>query len=145
LAGNGILFKEPTPVGAARHVDTVWKNYHRVIAFGRPPDPPLRVPPESFEVLFVGRAQASGASDAPDLASAAGQLQERLTQGPALVYCDAVEYLASEYGEEVAIRSIGWIVEQVRRSAGWVVVSVDPTTLSTVGAALLQRFFRTER
>ncbi|MCI4370627.1 MAG: hypothetical protein L3J81_04785, partial [Thermoplasmata archaeon] len=45
LTGSGVLFKERTPVGASAHVSSVWRNFGRVIAFGRAPDPPLAVPP----------------------------------------------------------------------------------------------------
>lgn len=146
LEGGGVLFREARPSAAPEHVGAVWPQYGRVVVFGRPAEPPLPVPPESIRLLAVGRMRAGDdAEAAPDLSAAAGRLPAILSEGPLLVYCDCLEYLAQEYTEEIAVRSIGWIVDRVRERAGWVVVTVNPDGLKPSNLASLQKIFRTVR
>lgn len=140
LEGSGVLYKEAMAVEAPAHVAQVHRNYGRVVAFGRAPQPPLPLPEGTLAVLVVGGSrERPGEEPTEDLASAAGRLDALLVEGPTLVYCDCVEYLCSEYGEDVVVRSLGWIAERVRQRSGRLVISVDPSGLRPASLAQLQR------
>ena len=146
LQGSGVLFQEVRPSAALAHVGGIWRQYGRVFVFGRVPDPPLPVPDDAVTVVAVGRARIAGPEgDAPDLGGAAGQLMALIGEGTALVYCDSVEYLATEYSEGTAVRALIWIVEQLRARSGGVVVSVNPAALQASSRAQLERMFKAGR
>ena len=140
LEGTGVLFREDRPTLAIQYLAGRWKSLGRVLAVARPPGAELPVPPERLTLLPIGSDQ-----ELRDPGEAAGRIHAILSEGAAVVYLDCVEFLVREFGADITLRFVEWLMGEVRSASGLLVVSVDPSTLEAIAFRRLQRLFPTVR
>jgi hypothetical protein len=142
LEGTSLLFREPQPVRATACVNSRWRRFGRVVALTRRTELGLGVPEESLIRIPLGRSREGGGEEAGlDPGEAAGRVPGILADGPAIVFLDSVEFIVREYGDDVALRLIEWLVPQIRGASGLLVVSVDPSTIDPISFNRIQRLF----
>jgi hypothetical protein len=142
-AGTSCLVKEERPVRAVEALRENAKRFPRVVLVSlHPPDLP-EVPPDQRIVVAV-----AGGGEGPNAAPMApgemgGRLREQ-TQAPggALIYIDALEFLATEHSFELTLRFVHWLVNQVGESGSALLVSFDPRVLDVKDMSRLERAFQ---
>jgi hypothetical protein len=144
LPGRSVLVREERP---SRAVDILRANaaaFPRVaIVSMRPPELP-GIPVNRRLVLTVG---GSGASDDPNQGRLTpGEISGRLRDpteatGGALVYVDALEFLATEHTLDTTLKFVHWLVTQAQETGSALVVSFDPRSLDVRDVSRLERAF----
>jgi len=141
-AGRSLLVREERPHRAVEILRANAANFPRVALVSmRPPEVP-GLPAEHRIDLTVG-----GASDAPGSgALTPGEISGRLrdpTEAPggALVYVDALEYLATEHTLETTVKFVHWLVTQAQETGSALLVSFDPRSLDVRDVSRLERAF----
>ena len=144
LPGRSLLVREQRP---ARSLEILRANvgaFPRVaIVSVRPPEVP-EVPAEHRLDLTVG---GSGTPENPNPGSLTpGEISGRLREpteapGGALVYVDALEFLATEQSLEIVVRFVNWLVTQVQETGSALLVSFDPRSLDVRDVSRLERAF----
>ena len=143
--GTSVLVREERP---ARAVDIVLANvdrYPRILWISvRPPDD-RGVPGARARFLRVGPAngQPPGADGPYGPGELAGEAREAAQKdGGALVYLDALEFVATEYGVESAVRFVNFLTNLAGEYGSALVVSADPHALDPRDQSRLQKAFR---
>jgi hypothetical protein len=62
--------------------------------------------------------------------------------GGAIVYVDALEFLATEHTLELTLRFVNWLVRQAQDTGSALIVSFDPRSLDLKDASRLERAFQ---
>jgi hypothetical protein len=146
LLGTGVLYREDRPTKARSLAAARWSPFGRVIALGRNPSDGLSIPPASLSVLLFAPKRIEGdAEGRVDPSEAAGQVRQMLSEGPALVYLDSLDFLDREYGPEMTVKFVEFLAAQVREASGLLVVSVNPSTVEELVVRRLQGLFENVR
>jgi hypothetical protein len=141
--GQSVLVREERP---ARAVEILRANVHEfpraALVSLRPPELPGLSKERRLDIVPSGSELAGGARLSP---GEIGGHVRAPTEAPggALVYLDALEYLAGEYGLEVTLKFANWLVGQVETTSSALVVSFDRRSLDTRELSRLERPFRT--
>ena len=128
--GGSLLIREERPRRALELLRESVHQFPRVVLLSlHPPELP-EIRPDQRIVIPL----ASGADGPDGAALAPGEIGGRLREpteaaGGALVYLDALEFLATEYTWETTLRFAHWLAGWPVGRAGTVVVSIDPRTL----------------
>ena len=146
LPGRSLLVREERP---AKAVDILRANapaFPRVaVVSTRPPEIPGLAPDRRVEIPVVGAASPdspTGRSLSPGEIS--GRLRDPTeASGGALVYVDALEYLATEHGLELTVRFVHWLVTQAQETGSALLVTFDPRALDVRDVSRLERAFET--
>ena len=144
LPGRSLLVREERP---ARAVDILRANapaFPRLAVVSlRPPDVPGYAPGRRLDLVLGG----SGTADDPQQGRLSpGEISGRLrdpteANGGALVYVDALEYLATEHTLETTIKFVHWLVTQAQETGSALLVSFDPRSLDVRDVSRLERAF----
>jgi Protein of unknown function (DUF835) len=142
-AGRSLLIKEERPQRALEVLQEGARQFPRVVVVSlHPPELP-GIPPDHRLVVPV----AAGA-DRPGVAPLGpGEISGRLREpteapGGALVYVDALEYLATEHTLEMTLRFVHWLVNQVSETGSALLVSFDPRSIDLKDLSRLERAFQ---
>jgi hypothetical protein len=141
--GRSVLVREERP---ARAVDLLRSNvndYPRTaIVSLRPPELPGVSPERRVNIVPSGTDSAGTGRLSPG--EVGGHLRGPTeASGGALVYVDALEYLAGEYGLDLTLKFVHWLIGQVEQTGSALVVSFDPRSVDTRELSRLERPFRT--
>lgn len=141
--GRTVLVREERP---ARAVEILRANLHEfpraAIVSLRPPELPELSKERRVDIVPSGPDLTGGSRLSPG--EIGGHLREPTeAPGGALVYVDALEYLAGEFGLELTLKFTNWLVGQVEQTSSGLVVSFDRRSLDTREMSRLERAFRT--
>ncbi|MGI0071016.1 MAG: hypothetical protein ACRECT_02950 [Thermoplasmata archaeon] len=141
--GRSLLVREERP---ARGVELVRANVHEfpraAIVSLHPPELPGLSKDRRTDIVPNGSGVPAGGPLSPG--EVGGHLREPTeAPGGALVYVDALEYLTGEYGLELTLKFVNWLVGQVEQTGSALVVSFDRRSLDTRELSRLERAFRT--
>ena len=146
LPGRSLLVREERPARALEILRANAGAFSRVATVSmRPPELP-GFPSGHRTDLTVG---GPGSAEGPGAAGLTpGEISGRLrdpTEAPggALVYVDALEYLATEHGLEVTVKFVHWLVTQAQETGSALLVSFDPRSLDVRDVSRLERAFET--
>jgi hypothetical protein len=147
LQGTAFLFQEPRPARARAFVGERYATYGRVAAIVREEGGGFGLPPGTVRSFLVGAARhgPSSGDEGLDPGEAAGRVRELLDQGPALVYLDAFDFLVREYGADVTLRFVEYLLGLTKQSSSLLVVSADPAATEEMVSRRLARLFPTVR
>ena len=141
--GRSLLVREEKP---ARAIELVRANLHEfpraAIVSVRPPELVGLSKERRVDIVPSGSDLAGGARLSPG--EIGGHLREPTeSPGGALVYVDALEYLAGEYGLELTLKFANWLVAQCEQTGSALVVAFDPRSIDTRELSRLERAFQT--
>jgi hypothetical protein len=144
VAGRTMLVREERPARALEILRASAASFPRLATVSlRPPEVP-GVPAERRVDLTVG--SGSSADPTGDHRLAPGEIGGRLREpteaaGGALVYVDALEYLATEYSLETTLKFVHWLVAQAQDTGSALLVSFDRRALDVRDMSRLERAF----
>jgi len=144
LPGRSMLVREERPARAVEILRANASTFPRVaIVSMRPPEVPGLAASHRLDIT-VG-ASAGPGEPGPG-AITPGEISGRLrdpTEAPggALVYVDALEYLATEHSLETMVRFVHWLVTQAQETGSALLVSFDPRSLDVRDVSRLERAF----
>ncbi len=142
-AGGSLLIKEERPRRAVELLRDAAKQFPRVVLLSlHPPDLPELRPEQRIVIPITSTAEGGDGS-----ALAPGEIGGRLREptespGGALVYLDALEFLATEHSLETALRFVQWLGNQVGTTGSALLASVDPRSLDLRDLSRLERAFQ---
>jgi hypothetical protein len=143
--GKTVLVREERPARALEVLRAQALRFPRVVLVSqRPPDIPGLGADRRQEIVVA--ASGGGADGGGRLAP--GEIGGRLREpteapGGALVYVDALEFLASEYSLDTTLKFVHWLVTQVEETGSALIVSFDRRSLDLKEMSLLERAFAT--
>jgi hypothetical protein len=145
-AGRSVLVREERPHRALEILRGSATVFPRIATVSlRPPETP-GIPPGRRVDITVGGGTTSDPSGSNRLAP--GEIGGRLREpteapGGALVYVDALEYLATEYSLETTLKFVHWLVAQAQETGSALLVSFDRRALDVREMSRLERAFET--
>jgi hypothetical protein len=144
--GRTLLVREERPARALAILRDSASVFPRVaLVSQRPPDVPglpvgRRV---DIDVAATSTGDAGGSARLGP-GEIGGRLRESAeAPGGALVYVDALEYLASEYSLDTTLKFVHWLVTEVEETGSALLVSFDRRSLDLKEMSLLERAFET--
>jgi hypothetical protein len=140
VAGGSLLVREERPRKAIDLLRESAARFPRVVLLSlHPPELPDR--PADQRIVLPLTAGSDG-TPAPNPGEIGGRLREPMeAAGGALVYLDAVEYLATEHTLETTLRFVQWLGTQVAATGSAFLASVDPRALDLRDQSRLERAF----
>lgn len=141
--GGSLLIREERPRRAVDLLRETAQRFPRVVLLSlHPPDlPELR--PEQRIVIPITSGGEGPDRAAPGPGEIGGRLREPTeAPGGALVYLDAIEFLATEHSLETTLRFVQWLGNQVSTTGSALLVSVDPRSLELRDLSRLERAFQ---
>jgi hypothetical protein len=141
--GRSLLVREDRP---ERAVDLLRASAHDfprcAIVSLRPPELPGVSPDRRVDIVPSASDLAGGGRLSPG--EIGGHLRNPTeASGGALVYVDALEYLVGEYGLDLTLKFVQWLVGQVEQTASALIVSFDRRSLDAREESRLERPFQT--
>ena len=140
--GRSVLVREERPAKALELLRASVNDFPRAaIVSLRPPELGGVSRERRIDVVPNGSELAGGARLSP------GEIGGHLrgpTEAPggALVYVDALEYLAGEYGLDVTLKFAHWLIGQIEQTGSGLIVSFDRRSLDTREMSRLERPFQ---
>ena len=144
--GRTLLVREERPGRALEVLRANAASFpHVALVSLRPPEVPGLAPGRRLEVTVGGAASPGEPGSAgPTPGEISGRLRDPTeSAGGALVYVDALEYLATEHGLETTVKFVHWLVTQAQETGSGLVVSFDPRSLDVRDVSRLERAFET--
>jgi len=141
--GGSLLIREERPVRALALLRETAAQFPRVVLLSlHPPElPDLR--PDQRIVIPIGPGGDGPDRAAPGPGEIGGRLREPTeAPGGALVYLDALEFLATEHSLETTLRFVQWLGSQVSSTGSALLASVDPRALDLKDQSRLERAFQ---
>jgi hypothetical protein len=141
--GGTLLVREERPRRALEVLRENAARFPRVaIVSLHPPElPELR--PEQRIVVPLGTSGDGGEGTLLAPGEIGGRLKEPLeADGGALVYVDALEFLATEHTLETTLRFVQWLEQQAGTTGSAVLASIDPRALELRDLSRLERTFQ---
>ena len=144
VVGTTYLVREERPVRGPQVAVELSRQYAKLLCVSLNPPSFPGLPAEKLVVLRPAPSQPG--RDATDGALSLGELAGRIrgsaeVPGGVLVYLDAIEYLATEYGFDPTLKFVNWTVSRSAETRSTCVASVDPATWDGRSLRLLQRAF----
>ena len=146
VPGRSVLVREERPARALEILRASAPAFPRLATVSlRSPDVP-GIPPERRVDLTLGSGNLADPSGDHHLAP--GEIGGRLREpteapGGALVYVDALEYLATEFSLETTLKFVHWLVAQAQDTGSALIVSFDRRALDVRDMSRLERAFET--
>jgi len=145
-AGRTLLVREERPARALEILRANTRNFPRVAIVSMRPPELAEVAPEHRLDLVPGSSAGSGDGDSARLTP--GEISGRLRDpteatGGALVYVDALEFLATEHSLDTTLKFVHWLVAQAQETGSALLVSFDPRSIDVRDASRLERAFET--
>jgi hypothetical protein len=140
-AGRSLLVREERPARAVELLRAHANDFPRAaIVSLRPPELPGVSPERRVDIVPSGADAAGSARLSPG--EIGGHLRAPTeAPGGALVYVDALEYLVGEYGLDLTLKFVHWLVGQVEQTGSALLVSFDRRALDTREMSRLERPF----
>ena len=141
--GQSYLFLETRPGAALDFVADHAPRFPRLVALSRrrPSHPKLANDRWTFLALGGG-GPSPGETSTYDPGGASGRVREATEAvGGALVYLDAVETLVTDFGLDVTLRFVSFLINQAQRTQSVLVVSEDRGALPPAEQSRFQRLF----
>ena len=144
--GRTILVREERPARALTILRDSSTAFPRVaLVSQRPPEVPGLPTDRRVDIDVAG---SSGGDVRGSARLGPGEIGGRLREsaeapGGALVYVDALEYLASEYSLDTTLKFVHWLVTEVEETGSALLVSFDRRSLDLKDMSLLERAFET--
>jgi hypothetical protein len=139
--GRTVLVREERPARSLELLRDGAAAFPRVAFVSLHPPAVEGLGPERRVEIAVGEPGGGGGPPTPG--EIGGQLRAPTeAAGGALVYVDALEYLATEHSLDVVQRFVHWLVGQVRDTGSALIVSFDPRALDAKDASRLERAFQ---
>lgn len=141
--GKTVLVREERPVRALEILRANAGAFPRVVLVSqRPPEVPGLPASHRVEIVVAATETDGGGRLAPG--EIGGRLREPTeAPGGALVYVDALEFLATEYSLETTLKFVHWLVTQTEDTGSALLVSFDRRSLELKEMSLLERSFAT--
>lgn len=141
--GVSLLVREERPGRAVEILRANAPEYPRIAIVSLHPPEISGVPPDRRTVISPGEAD-DGVGGGP---LTPGEISGRLRgptelTGGAIVYVDALEFLATEHTLEITLRFVNWLVAQARETGSALIVSFDPRSIDLKDASRLERAFQ---
>jgi len=139
--GRSLLIREERPSRAVEILRAHVQEFPRTVLVSlRPPELPALSKERRVDIVPSGSDISGGNALSPG--EVGGHLRGPM-EGPggALVYIDALEYLASEYGLEMMLKFTQWLITQIDGSPSALVVSFDQRQVDTRELSRLERQF----
>ena len=146
LPGQSILVREERPARALDLLRANATSFPRLAVVSLRPPEVVGYPAARRTDLTIG---GSGTSDDPSSGHLSpGEIGGRLrdpteAKGGALVYVDALEFLATEHTLETTLKFVHWLVTQAQETGSALLVSFDPRSLDVRDVSRLERAFET--
>jgi hypothetical protein len=141
--GESLLLKEERPRRALDLLRESAARWPRVVLLSLHPPGLADVRPDRRLVIPLTAGADGGAGAGPAPGEIGGRLREPTeAPGGALVYVDALEYLATEHSLETTLRFVQWLANQVGSTGSALLASVDPRALDEKEMSRLERAFR---
>jgi hypothetical protein len=139
--GGSLLVREERPRKAVELLREAAARFPRVVLLSlHPPDLP-DLPPE--QRLLIPLTAGSDGAPPPNPGEIGGRLRAPTeAPGGALVYLDALEFLATEHSLETTLRFVQWLGTQVASTGSAFLASVDPRALDVRDQSRLERAFQ---
>ncbi|MGA8709970.1 MAG: DUF835 domain-containing protein [Thermoplasmata archaeon] len=144
LPGRSLLVREERPIRAVEILRANALAFPRLAVVSlRPPEVPGLPAGHRLDLVLGG----SGTPDDPEQGRLTpGEISGRLrdpteSKGGALVYVDALEFLATEHSLETTIKFVHWLVTQAQETGSALLVSFDPRSLDVRDVSRLERAF----
>lgn len=139
--GRSLLVREERPARAVELLRASVNDFPRTaIVSLRPPELPGVSPERRVDIVPSG-SEPGGSRLSPG--EIGGHLRAPTeAAGGALVYVDALEYLTGEYGLDLTLKFVNWLVGQVEQTGSGLLVSFDRRSLDTREMSRLERPFR---
>jgi Protein of unknown function (DUF835) len=143
-AGRSLLVREERPARAVEILRANASSFPRLAVVSmRPPEVPGFAAGQRLD-LTLGSSGTSADPDAGHLSP--GEISGRLrdpteSAGGALVYVDALEFLATEHSLETTLKFVHWLVTQAQETGSALLVSFDPRSLDVRDMSRLERAF----
>ncbi|MGA8664933.1 MAG: hypothetical protein WB809_07715 [Thermoplasmata archaeon] len=142
-AGRSVLVREERPARALEILRTNVADFPRVAVVSLHPPTIPDLGAERLVVISPSGAGEGLASTLPTPGEISGRLRGPTElAGGALVYVDALEFLATEHSLELTLRFVNWLVTQVHDTGSALIVSFDPRSLDLKDASRLERAFQ---
>jgi hypothetical protein len=140
-AGRSVLVREERPAKAVEMLRASVNDFPRAaIVSLRPPELPGVSRERRVDIVPNGSDLAGGGRLSPG--EIGGHLRGPTeSTGGALVYVDALEYLAGEYGLDVTLKFAHWLIGQIEQTGSGLIVSFDRRSLDTREMSRLERPF----
>lgn len=142
--GRSLLVREERPARAVEILRANANAFPRLAVVSmRPPDVPGFPPGRRVDLVLGG----SGTPTDPEQGRLTpGEISGRLRDpteaaGGALVYVDALEFLATEHTLETTLKFVHWLVTQAQETGSALLVSFDPRSLDVRDVSRLERAF----
>jgi hypothetical protein len=141
--GRSLLIREERPGRAVELLRAGAHDFPRcAIVSLRPPELPGVSPDRRLDIVPSASDLAGGGRLSPG--EIGGHLRGPTeASGGALVYVDALEYLVGEYGLDLTLKFVQWLVGQVEQTASSLIVSFDRRSLDAREESRLERPFQT--
>jgi hypothetical protein len=141
--GRTLMVREERPARALEILRASVHDFPRAALVSlRPPELPGVSKERRVDIVPNGSDLAGGGHLSPG--EIGGHLREPIeAPGGALVYVDALEYLAGEYGLDITIKFANWLVGQVEATGSALLVSFDRRSIDTRELSRLERAFQT--
>ena len=146
IPGASLLIREERPNRALEVLRANAPSFRRVAVVSmRPPEIPGVANDHRTDVVVGGLVSARDPSQGT---ITPGEISGRLREptespGGALVYVDALEYLATEHTLETTLKFVNWLVTQAQETGSALLVSFDPRSLDVRDVSRLERAFET--
>lgn len=143
-AGTTYLVREERPRRGPEMAARLAAHHPRLLCVSVNPPPFAKLPSGKLAVLRPAPPQPGRESveDGLSLSEIAGRIREATeSEGGAVTYLDAIEYLATEYDLGTTLKFVNWAVSQSLQTRSSCVASVDPGTWEPKDLRLLQRAF----
>jgi len=144
LPGRSVLVREERPTRAVEILRANAGAFPRVAIISlRPPEVPGLAASHRLDITVGG----AGTPDDPEQGRLTpGKISGRLRDpteavGGALVYVDALEFLATEHSLETTLKFVHWLVTQAQETGSALLVSFDPRSLDLRDVSRLERAF----
>ena len=142
VPGRSLLVREERPARAVEILRANAGSFPRVATVSmRPPDLPGVPADHRLDLTVGGPGPGTGGLTPGEIS---GRLRDPTeAPGGALVYVDALEFLATEHGLEMTVKFIHWLVTQAQETGSALLVSFDPRSLDVRDVSRLERAFET--
>jgi hypothetical protein len=144
LPGGSALLREETPRRALELLERTQGRFPRLVIVTTHPPALSEEASAKALVLRAGAQSADAGSTGLSPSVLSGRIREATAEpGGALVYLDAVEFLATEYTLDTTLRFVYWVCSQATQTASSFIACVDPKALEPKDLGRLQRAFNT--
>jgi hypothetical protein len=144
MPGRSVLVREERPARAVEILRANAAAFPRLAVVSmRPPEVPGVPAGRRLDLVLGG----SGTPEDPNQGRLTpGEIGGRLrdpteAKGGALVYVDALEFLATEHTLETTLKFVHWLVTQAQETGSALLVSFDPRSLDVRDVSRLERAF----